>query len=232
MSNVYGYVRISPNDNLPNGDLLETLLKQTMGLHNDLFPNLSSDFSDQHKLLLKKQYQEGLSKLDIEPKNIFFEVHPGDTFDRPSWKKLKDKLQKEDRVVVTTLKVFSTSTFRMTLKEIEILRKREIKLCVLELEMDETKTIWDYVTDIYDYFEQIRLDRQVVAIAAIGLNPLLRKAKYPGRKSVLDPHFFQQLQTLLKKGTKSPTQLAKELGKSRSTIYKALKLIREEENFS
>jgi DNA invertase Pin-like site-specific DNA recombinase len=227
MGKVYGYIRISPKEHLSKDE-------NGLFLDSQNFYNFNSNFSNEQKFLLKKQCDQLRSKYDIDLKNIYAEVHPGDNFDRPVWKRLKEQLQEKDRVVVMTLKVFSTSTFRTTLKEIDSLRQRGITLYIVDLEMapKENKNILDYVSEIYDYFERIQLERQSTGIAAITVNPILRKEKYPGRKSILDPQFFKQLQELLNQGTTSPSVLAKELKTSRSTIYKALKLIREEETFS
>lgn len=167
----------------------------------------------------------------VTPIETFYDFHPGNTFERSGWKLLKDKLQKNDRVVVKSLQSFSKATFRITLNEIENLQKRGIQFNVSNLNED-SKTLWEYVLDIYDYFENIRLERQGAAIAAIGANAALRKEKYPGRKSVLDKDFLQQLQDLLTRNITSPTELSRKLRRSRSTIYKALKLLKEQEKFS
>jgi DNA invertase Pin-like site-specific DNA recombinase len=225
MGKVYGYIRISPNEHFSKEEN-ELFLDSQNSIYN-----FNSTFSNEQKLLLKKQFDQLRQKYDIDLRNMYSEVHPGDNFDRPVWKQLKEQLQDKDRVVVMTLKVFSTSTFRTTLNEIDTLRQRGITLYIVDLEMDpkQDKNILDYVSEIYDYFERIRLERQSVGIAAIAGNPVLRKEKYPGRKSILDPQFFARLQELLNQDITSPSVLAKELKTSRSTIYKALKLIREEE---
>jgi DNA invertase Pin-like site-specific DNA recombinase len=221
MGKVYGYIRISPNDELSEDE-------SGVFSENSIY-KFDPNFSNKQMFLLKKQFDE-LRKYDIDFENMYCEVHPGDNFDRPIWKKLKAQLKEKDRVVVTTLKVFSTSTFRTALKEIETLRERGITLYIDDLKMDPKKeNILDYVSQVYDHFERIRLERQSVGIAAITASPILRKEKYPGRKSILDPQFFKQLQELLNQGLTSPSLLAKELKTSRSTIYKALRLIREEE---
>jgi DNA invertase Pin-like site-specific DNA recombinase len=159
--------------------------------------------------------------------NIYCDIHPGDTFDRPKWKILKDRLKQGDKVVVTKVEIFSKSTFLITLNEITNLRQSGIEVIILEL-LSKEKTFWDYVTDIYNYFENIRVNRQLLVINSIIANPLLKKEKYPGRKTFLDDDFLEELQELRNQNVRSPSVLARKLGTSRSTIYKALKLVTED----
>lgn len=164
--------------------------------------------------------------------DIVYEYHSGTTFDRQKWKALKAKLTPIDKLVVVSLESFSRATFRTTLKEIDDLKKRGIYLVILEFELKKKrKELWDYVADIYEYFEEIRLERQGTAIASIAANMVLRSEKYPGRRTVVDTEFLEQIQDLLRQNVTSPTELAKRLDKSRSTIYKALKLLKEQDKF-
>lgn len=223
MENIYGYIRINPDERLVG--------YKNQPFRKDHLFNFEPNFSDEQKFLLEEKCKKFVSQRKMEERELYLEVYSGDTFDRPVWKKLKEKLKENDIVVVMTLKDFSTCTFRTTLKEIESLRERKINFSVLDLKFDKEdkdKNLFDYVADIYDYFEAIRLDRQGTALAMIAANPILRKEKYPGRKTILEPNFFQKLQELLQKNITSPSILARELGTSRSTIYKALKLLKEE----
>jgi DNA invertase Pin-like site-specific DNA recombinase len=208
---VYGYIRFSPNTSQEEAE---------------------RQIKELQKICEKKYSIVATSNLISTTRiEIFYDFHPGNTFDRPRWKNLKDKLQKGDRVVVTSLESFSKATFRITLNEIDNLQNRGIEFNVLNLKED-SKTFWEYVLQIYDYFEKIRLERQGAAIAAIGANAVLKKEKYPGRKTVLDKEFLQELQDLLKQNVTSPTELSRKLGRSRSTIYKGLKLLKEQGKFS
>ena len=177
-----------------------------------------------------EKYQEILSPNSIDGPGLYWDVHPGTDFDREQWKKLKDRLQEGDEILVTNLQSFSKTAFRVTLQEIDNLQKRGITFRVASLEDRnlEKQTFWNYVVAFSEYFEQIRVDRQRSAIASIGANFALRRQKYPGRKTVLDAVFLTKVQELLKQNITSPTELARQLQRSRSTIYKALKLLEEQ----
>lgn len=186
------------------------------------------DFVKEHKKAYEACENTWYSKQKME---VFYDVHPGNTFDRPNWNRLQEQFQKGDELVVISLQTFSRATFRTTLTEIDNLKKRGIRFTVLHLLKDNDKDPLEYIFEIYDYFEDVRLERQGTAIASIAANIALRREKYPGRKTVLDKPFLEQLQDLLDQNVTSPTELARRLDKSRSTIYKALKLLKEQEEF-
>lgn len=202
-SNVYGYILFSPEA-------------------------LEADVTQEIEKFVKNCKQTFNIKNDVE---VFYDLHPGNTFDRPNWNSLKGKLKKKDHLLVKNLQSFSRTTLRTTLNEIDNLKKRDIQFTMLSLNEDPNE-FWSYVLKIYEYFEDIRLERQGTAIASIAANIILRQEKYPGRKTVLDKQFLDQLQDLLAQNVTSPTELARRLEKSRSTIYKALKLLKEQEKFS
>ena len=157
---------------------------------------------------------------------FIYDVHSGEDFDRHAWKELKDKVNPGERISVVSLEILSNATLHTTVKEIETIQSRGISVDIVEFQNKG----WIHIfTDMHGYFERIRLQRQMAAIATIAKNEPLRKLKYPGRKTILNDIFLQQVQELINQHITSPTELCRKLGRSRSTIYKALKLLNQED---
>ena len=172
---------------------------------------------DKQKQTIRGEYNE--SKWRI---SFIIEIDSGENFDRSGWKELKKIVQPGERITVASLQILSSTTLPTTIKELETFRNQLIDVDVLELR--DNQLIQSF-TGMYGHFEKIRLERQLGSIDWIAKNEAIRKFKYPGRQTILGANLLDNIKTLMRYSTNSPTELGRRLGISRSTVYKALKLL-------
>jgi len=177
----------------------------------------SEEMLAKQRQIIRKEYNESMWEISYVK-----EMHSGENFDRVGWNELKKVVQPGERITVTSLQILSSTTLPTTIKELETFRSQLIDVDVLELR--DNQLIQSF-TGMYGYYEKLRIERQLGSIDSIAKNEALRTFKYPGRQTILGANLLDNIQTLLRYSTYSPSELGRRLGISRSTVYKALKLL-------
>jgi DNA invertase Pin-like site-specific DNA recombinase len=194
INNKYGYVRISSKSQESN----------------------SSIESQKQQLI-----QNG-----IEEQNIFVEVGSGtnEIKNRSVFQKLiNQKLKENDLLMVTKIDRCSRNTLEF-LKILlqDILFKKNITFVALDLptsvDLATNKLMATTLSAMAEFENNRRKERQKQGIRAAQ-----KKAKYQGRKTVINKTLIQKVKHLKEKKNLSVTDISKLTGVSSPTIYKVLK---------
>lgn len=174
------------------------------------------------------------SSLDAQRKELISNGIPEETIfeeigsananlkDRPILLDLvENKLRKGDILMVTKLDRCSRSTLDF-LKLQEILFKKEVNLIVLDLphsnDLATNKLISTTLAAIATFENERRRERQMM-----GIERAKKEGKFKGRKSCITPDLVKRVKTLKEEKGLSVIDIAKIIGKGRSTVYKILK---------
>ena len=196
-----------------------------------------------HRISTKEQHADrGIIELEeyckmneIPLVKIYIDNITGKTFDRPRYTVLvEDVLREGDILMVTELDRLGRNK-RDIMKQIQILRDREIRIMVLELpttlidlsKMDNKmaklmmETINNMMLELYASMAEAELDkkekRQREGIAA---KKLRGEWDDYGRPAVIDQEVFNQAFMRVHNGEIAPTDLRKELGMTHATFYR------------
>lgn len=174
------------------------------------------------------------SSLDAQRKELISNGIPEETIfeeigsananlkDRPILLDLvENKLRKGDILMVTKLDRCSRSTLDF-LKLQEILFKKEVNLIVLDLphsnDLATNKLISTTLAAIATFENERRRERQMM-----GIERAKKEGKFKGRKSCITPDLVKRVKILKEEKGLSVIDIAKIIGKGRSTVYKILK---------
>jgi len=165
----------------------------------------------QKKALLKKY-----------PDSIFREENGSGTTmkNRESLKMILDMVSPGDKLVVWKLDRLARNMFDLT-KIVETLSQKDTALEILDQKIDTStasgKAFLQMLGIFAEFETNLRKERQLAGIAAAKA-----KGKHLGRTSILSD---EQKQSVIKKNKSgmNPTELSKEFGVSRATVYNILK---------
>lgn len=160
----------------------------------------------------------------IEEKNIFVEIESGIKEIRNLFtfqKLINQKLKENDLLMVTEINICSRNTLEF-LKLQDILFKKSITFVALDLPISlnlaDNKVMAKTLSAIAKIENNRRRERQKQGILAAQ-----KKAKYQGRKTVINKTLIQKVKYLKEVKGLSVTDISKLTGVSCPTIYKVLK---------
>lgn len=141
---------------------------------------------------------------------------------RPVFQKLmQEELQANDLLMVTKIDRCSRNTLEF-LKLQDILFKKNITFVALDLpnsiDLATNKLIATTLSGIAEFEHNRRKDRQ-----RQGIRAAQKEGKYKGRKTVINKTLIAKIKNLKENSNLSVTEIARVIGKSRTTIYKILK---------
>jgi DNA invertase Pin-like site-specific DNA recombinase len=168
---------------------------------------------------LDAQFDE-LIKQGCNKKNIYQEKMSGAKSDRPELKKCLDYMREGDTLVITKLDRLARS-----LKDlIDIINRLESEgknIQILDMGIDTATTQGRLVYQIFGAiaeFERALIKERTQA----GLNAARARGHVGGRKVKMTPDKITAAKKLLEDKSISPSDVAKQLGISRATLYKHL----------
>lgn len=174
-----------------------------------------------------------LFKLGVEDKkNIFFEYESGTKTDRVELQKLLDALKPGDSIVVTEVSRLSRSTKHLC-EIIQLVQNRNIRLIIGNFIVDCRSSEIDAMTKgmilMWGVFSEMERDMISCRVKS-GMESARAKGRRIGRPGLrlsdLPPKFLQYYPDY-KAEKMSLSDLAKISGKSRTTIYKYVSLMKE-----
>lgn len=182
-----------------------------------------SSKSQESNSSLESQKQE-LLRHQIPLDNIRIEIgSAADSINsRPILKHLIDvELQTHDLLMVTKIDQCSRNTLEY-LKLQDQLFQRSISFVSLDLpqstDLATNKLIATYLSAIATYENDRRRERQAQGILAAK-----QAGKYKGRKTVIDKGLIKKVKYFKEESGLTVTQIARQTGKCRATIYRVLK---------
>ena len=168
--------------------------------------------------------KEQLIQNGIQAKYIRVEIGSGanEIKNRPVFQKLmKEELKPNDLLMVTKIDRCSRNTLEF-LKLQDILFKKNITFVALDLptsiDLATNKLIATTLSGIAEFENNRRKERQKQ-----GIRVAQREGKYTGRKSIITKNLITKVKDLKENKNLSVSEIAKEIGISRPTIYKVLK---------
>lgn len=171
---------------------------------------------------------------------VLFETGGGLGSDRPVLFELLERLESGDELVVCRLDRLGLSLFSL-LKLLRELTVRGVVLTALDVVADfSSPTVSGCLVSLSGCDSplasladallscelSLRSERQRVSIDSILADPVLRREKYPGRRTIITKSLCESVLRLQAEGMPL-SQVARELSISRATVYKILKLKQE-----
>ena len=149
---------------------------------------------------------------------VFEDVMSGKTFDRPGLTALLDHLRPGDTLAVVRLDRLGRS-LRELLDVVETLKQRGVALRSLEEQSDTASAAGELLFHVFGAIAQF--ERHLIAERTHdGLATARTKGRRPGRPP-LDQDKREAALLLVQSGM-SPTQVARQIGLGRSTLYREL----------
>lgn len=149
---------------------------------------------------------------------VFEDVMSGKTFDRPGLTALLDHLRPGDTLAVVRLDRLGRS-LRELLDVVETLKQRGVALRSLEEQIDTASAAGELLFHVFGAIAQF--ERHLIAERTRdGLATARTKGRRPGRPP-LDQDKREAALLLVQSGM-SPTQVARQIGLGRSTLYREL----------
>lgn len=174
--------------------------------------------------------------IHVEEDNIFIDKTSGKNFDRPNYLKMKNKLRKNDVVIVYELDRLGRNK-QMIKEELEFFRDEGVRIIILDIpttRMDLSAMEDGVAKSMLDMINNVLIEvlatiaeeerKKIRKRQAEGIAVAKAKGIYTGRKSITKenlPKNFSKLHKQWKNKEISATQFAKLIDvKSRTTLYK------------
>lgn len=188
--------------------------------------------TDETRQDITRQERE-LKELGVKPKDIYKEYQSGTKVDRVELQKLLDIVQEGDTIVSTEVSRITRSTKQLC-DIIELAKERKLKLVLGNFVVDCTKEL-DPMTEgmlkmmgVFSEMERNMISQRVKS----GLVNAKVKGQSLGRPKTTTetiPKKFIEHYELYKQKKLNVTDMGRLLGMSRTTIYKYMKMIKEQE---
>jgi DNA invertase Pin-like site-specific DNA recombinase len=151
---------------------------------------------------------------------VFKDIASGKLASRPQWDACRSVLKQGDVLVAVKLDRFGRSTAHL-LELAADFEARGIGLTCLDQPIDTTSAVGKMVFTILGAFAQF--ERDLISERTIdGLRATAKRGHGGGRKRILKPHDVAYARQQIDAGTRPVTEIARELGVSRATLYRAL----------
>lgn len=169
-----------------------------------------------------------IQKLDIPSKNIFIDKESGKDFNRKQYIKLKNKIKKDDLLVIKSIDRLGRN-YQMIIDEWSyITRVVGADIKVIDMPLLDTrahpenlvgKFISDIVLQILSFVAENERDN-IKQRQAEGIKLAKEKGVHMGRPRFVKPHNFNQIVDLYKSKKISLNEAISTLNISKSTFYK------------
>lgn len=186
--------------------------------------------TDEHRQDIDRQKRE-LVKLGVKEEMIFWEYESGTKRDRVELNRLLSILQPGDTVVTTEVSRLARST-QMLCDIIDHIQDKQVRLMIGSLDLDcrpgeTTNAMTKGMLQMFGVFAE--MERNIISERVkSGLENAKAKGKQLGRPELTRddiPSKFDRYYADYVNGKYTVTELSKLMGKSRTTIYKYIKLI-------
>ena len=162
--------------------------------------------------------RDALVAAGVEPDRLYEDLASGKRDDRPGLAACLKSLRKGDVLVIWRLDRLGRN-LKHLVETVEELGKRGVDFQVLTgVPIDTTSSVGRFVFAIFAGLAAFERD-QIVERTKAGLAAARARGRVGGRKPVLTPSKLRQAQAAMKSRDTSATELCKELGVSRTTLY-------------
>ena len=171
---------------------------------------------------------EAMKELGVKEENMFFDKQSGKDFERPAYRKMTEKLQEGDLLVIKSLDRLGRNTTEAKEQWWILTKEKKVSIVVIDTPIlnagKELGPLGQAVSDIiFTIFSLISdFDRHSIwQRMHEGLMVAMReRGVKPGRKALSIPENFSSVREEIKEGKISQRAAAKKLGVDRKTLKK------------